>query len=104
MSREAGTCVQTIYNAYASTNVTTAAYVVLDTSLNSRVSHAEIFDSSGSILKLAVGGAGAEVDVIHIVPGGNGRIPLVLSEGQRLSIKAVDATAATGHLIINFYA
>lgn len=97
--------VQVIRNAYASTNVTTGAWVQLDSALNQNSNHLEIFDSSGSTLKLAIGAASAEVELpFYIVPGGNGMIPVTLSAGQRLAIRAVDANATTGQLVINFYA
>lgn len=95
--------VQLIRNAYATTNVTTAAYVQLDAALDKDVTHAEIFDSSGSALFLAVGASGSEVNYIYIPPGGNGRIPLILYAGMRLSIKAVDTNATTGQLLITLY-
>jgi hypothetical protein len=99
-----GVVVQRIRNAYASTNVTTSAYVQLDAALDNNSRYAEIFDSSGALLKLAVGASGAEVDILDIIPGGNGLIPLRLNLGQRLAIKSVDtATVNTGQLTINLH-
>ena len=99
----AGIPVQTIRNAYSSTNVTTSAYVELDSALDKGVLQADIFDSSGQSLILALGAAGSEGDLMHIMPGGNGLIDLVLTEGARLSVKAVSASATSGELIINLY-
>lgn len=90
-------------NDYSSTNVTTAAYVELVASLASNVSMIDIYDSSGEFFVLAVGEAGSESDVIYIPQGGNGRIFLTLSAGQRVSIKAVSANATVGDLLINFW-
>jgi hypothetical protein len=98
-----GIIVQRIANAYASTNVTTSAYVELDAALDENSRYAEIFDSSGSLLKLAIGAAGSEVDILDIIPGGNGLVPLKLPKGARLAIKAVDASATTGRLNINLH-
>lgn len=103
MSKTGAHLVQTIRNAYASTNVTTAAWVELDSSLNSRVSHIEIADTSGQTMKLGIGASGSESDLIHIIPGGNGKLPLPLPEGVRLSVRAVSANATTGELVLNLY-
>lgn len=89
---------------YSTGNVTTGAYVQLVASLTTTCSEIEIFDSSGQTLFLATGGAGSEVDQILIFPGGNGRIPLRIAAGTRISIKAVSATANTGEIDLNFYA
>lgn len=95
--------VQLIRNDYSSTNVTTSAYVELDSALNKDVNELEIFDSSGQTLVLAIGAASGEVDTLYVVPGGNGRINCVLPAGARLSIKAVSGNATTGELTMNLY-
>jgi hypothetical protein len=92
-----------VRNDYTSTNVTTAAYVQLVASTSNDASQIEIFDSSGQTLVLAVGAAASEVDQINIFPGGNGRVPLFIPSGSRVSIKAVSATASVGEIDINFY-
>jgi hypothetical protein len=92
-----------VYNLYSSTGVTTAAYVQMVASTTSATSEIEIYDTSGSILYLATGAAASEVNQIIIPQGGNGRIPLKIAAGTRVSVKAVDATASTGALVINFY-
>lgn len=92
-----------VYNLYSGTNVTTAAYVQLVASTTSATSEIEIYDTSGSIIFLATGAAASEVNQIIIPQGGNGRIPLKIAAGTRVSVKAVDVTAATGALVINFY-
>lgn len=91
-------------NAYSVTPVTTAAYVQLVASLGAKVNEVEIFDSSGETLILATGGAGSEADQVYVFPGGNGRIPLTIASGTRVSVKAVSATASAGEIAINFYA
>jgi hypothetical protein len=92
-----------IRNDYSTTPVTTGAYVQLVASAATAVKEIEIFDSSGESLVLAMGAAGAEVNKAYVFPGGNGRIPVQISAGQRLSIKAVSASATSGELLINFY-
>lgn len=104
MSSYPGVPVQTLRNAYASVNVNTSAWVELDASIDKDVTTMEIFDSSGETLKLSIGPAsGSEVDTIHIMPGGNGLISLMMNQGQRLAIRAVSANATVGELIINMY-
>ena len=90
-------------NSYAITSVTTSAYTQLIASVTSTVKEIEIFDSSGESLVLALGAAGSEVNKIYVFPGGNGRIPIQIAIGQRLSIKAISANATSGELLINFY-
>lgn len=90
-------------NDYTINTVTTSAYTQLIASTTSTYSCIEIFDSSGQTLKLAFGGAGAEVDQFIIFPGGNGRIPFVVQAGTRISIKALSATANSGEIDLNCY-
>lgn len=90
-------------NDYTSTNVTTSAYVQLIASTANTANSIEIFDSSGQTLFLATGAAASEVNQVYIIPGGNGRIPLKIAAGTRISIKAVSATANTGEIDINLY-
>jgi hypothetical protein len=90
-------------HVYSVTPVTTAAYQQLVLSLAATVNEVEIFDSSGETLVLATGGAGSEVDQAFVFPGGNGRIPLTIASGTRVSVKAVSATANAGEIAINFY-
>lgn len=90
-------------HVYSSTPVTTAAYQQLLASTSGTINEIEIFDSSGETLVLAIGGIGSEVDQAFVFPGGNGRIPLAIGSGVRVSVKAVSATANAGEIAINFY-
>lgn len=92
---------QILIHQYASTNVTTGAYVQLTASTTSEIKKLQIFDSSGEMLVLAVGGSGSEVNKLYIFPGGNGDIDVSIPAGSRLSIKAVSGTASVGTLLIN---
>lgn len=102
MSDNANKLIQKVTHAH-STPVTTSAYTQLDAALDGDVKVMEIFDSSGECLVLAYGAAGSEVDHCYVVPGGNGRIPILLPEGVRLSVKAVSADTASGSLYINMW-
>lgn len=99
----AKTSVAHVLNNYASTPVTTAAYVEVIASIGANSYECEVFDSSGEVLVLAFGAAAAEVDQVYITPGGNGKIPLYINAGTRVSLKAVSANASVGSFIINCY-
>lgn len=88
---------------YSAGSVTTAAYVQLVAATTGVINKIQIFDSSGSVLKIAVGAAASEVDQIFVFPGGNGDVDLLIPVGSRISIKAVDADATTGQLLINCF-
>lgn len=92
---------------YGSNNVTTATWVNIISSLTTRTSGLEIYDSSGRVIQISIGASGDEGNQIlpfRIVPGGMPTASLIqLSEGARLSIKAEDADATSGQLIINFF-
>lgn len=95
--------VEIIRHDYAGVNVTTAAYVQLIASTAAAISAAEIFDSSGQTMVLAIGPAAGEVDKLYIIPGGNDDIKKVaIPAGSRVSVKAVSADATVGELTINF--
>jgi hypothetical protein len=91
------------YNDYTVTPVTTGAWVELIASTPVDITEAEIFDSSGQMLELGVGAASSEVRVLYVAPGGNGRVPLVIPSGSRISIRAVTGTANVGFNMINFF-
>ncbi len=93
-----------IYSDYVSVPVTTAAYVQLVASTATQAQQIEIIDTSGQFLYLAFGAAASEVDQFIISPGGNGRFPLLVPASTRISIKAIDASATTGAIAVNFYA
>jgi len=92
-----------INNSYASTNVTTSAYVQLVASTSNALNAIEIYDTSGQILYLATGGSGSEVNLMIIPQGGNGLIPVSIPASTRISVKAITATANAGYLSINFW-
>lgn len=107
MRTKASVPVLNLRNVYGTTPVTTAAYVELSPSLPANLKELEIFDTSQSVLQLAIGPSGSEVDLpFMVLPGGNvpSRVNCLLNAGMRLSIKAVDQNATSGQLIINGYA
>lgn len=93
----------TVRNDYTSTSVTTGAWVELISSTAAAVTEIEIFDSSGQTLELGTGAAASEARLILVFPGGNGRVPVSIASGTRLSIRAVSGTASVGELGLNLY-
>ena len=86
---------------YVSTNVTTSAYTEITASTTGAINRLYIADTSGSALIIAVGGAGSEVDQLYVGPGGSDApYELNVPSGSRLSIKALDANATSGRLIL----
>ena len=97
--------VDSVITDYGTTNVTAAAWVQLIAALPADANVVEIFDSSGEIMELGVGAAAAESRVAVIQPGGNGQIQLAFAAWDRISIRAVSATASTSgtYNILNFF-
>lgn len=90
-------------NNNSSVNITTGAYVELIASTSGTTKEIEILDTGGSFYYLATGAAASETDLLVIPPGGNGRIPVEIASGTRISIKAIDGTANAGFTGVNLY-
>lgn len=88
--------------SYASTNVTTSAYVELVASSPISVSKLQICDTSTKLLKIASGAAGSETDRFTVQVSGCVVVPYFFVAGTRFSIKAVDASATTGYDALSF--
>ena len=97
------TVVATARRDYSTGSVTTGAWVELIPSLGSQAQDIEIFDSSGQTLEIGTGAAAAEARLFIVMPGGNGRIPVRIASGTRISIRAVSGTANVGEICINLY-
>lgn len=91
-----------VYATATASLVGTASYVAIAT-VTASVSEVEVFDSSGQTLVLATGTAGGESNRIIVVPGGNGRVPLIAPPGTRFSLKALSSAATAGEADVNFY-
>lgn len=89
----------------SSQNITTSAWVQLDASLDKPCSGIKIYNGTGSILEFAIGGSGSEVAQPYYLPPEESSpvLPINLSYGSRLSLKAVDKSATQGHVIFNFF-
>jgi hypothetical protein len=97
------TCHNRVRIDYSSTSVLTSAYTQVLASTSSAISEVEIFDSSGNTMILATGAPSSEGEVLYIVPGGNGRVPVKIASGTRVAIKALSGNATSGEIVINFY-
>lgn len=91
------------YNSYATTNVTTSSYVTIVASTVAPFSSLFICDSSGHFLKIAIGAAGSEVDLTGVPYNSCFDVQLgkLISAGSRISVKALDATATSGGIMIS---
>lgn len=86
----------------ASTNIETSAYVEVYDSIP-EFSEIEIFNETGSMFYLAAG-AGADAQIIALVhPGGLDRQKMKVSESADLYMKAIDANATTGRILISLW-
>lgn len=97
--------VQTVNLDMSGTNVTTAAYATLLAKASNlkSCSGIEIFNPSGSIIKIATGDAGSEVDLPYtILPGGTtGFLAAEIPVGVRISLKAIDTNVTAGRFVLN---
>lgn len=93
--------------SYASTNVTTSAYVTLVAATTIPTASLLITDTSGKVIKIAVGPAGSEIDLFQVSVSGTMFIDIPLNQipqGSRLSLKAIDASATTGYNVTTLLA
>ncbi len=92
--------------AYASTNLTTSAYVQLIASLTKSIKGVSVYNTGANAVFLAVGASGQESNQIIISPMTAGTpavyIPLVVSQSQRISVIASTGTISSGVLNLNF--
>jgi hypothetical protein len=88
-----------VINSYAVTPVNTVTPLSLIASISTAITKLEIFDSSGSILKITNSVYGD----FYVFPGGNGAIDTYFPVGSSLTIVAVDATASVGYFVMNAY-
>lgn len=90
--------------SYAGTNITTGAYVtfVASTPINTR--NIMLCDTSGVIIKLAIGAAASEVDQFTMPTTACITVNLTtpIPAGTRISLKAISGTASTGFGSVSF--
>lgn len=86
--------------------VSNAGYTELIASTTAAIRSMTWFESSGFPMVVAIGAAASEVDLFVVPPGGfNGRIPMNIPAGSRISIKELvsDAISANTFIVANFY-
>ncbi len=85
----------------------TGAYVEVLAAVDNlyAASAVEIFNPSPASIKIALGGAGSEVDLPYtVLPGGMNILAMEIPKGVRVSMKAVDQTSgAVGLVVLNFF-
>jgi uncharacterized membrane protein YccF (DUF307 family) len=93
--------------SYATTNVANNAYKTLIASTTANVSQILVTDSSGALMKLAIGAAGSEVDIFQIPVSGTAflNIPMsLIPMGSRVAIRSVDtASVTTGFNVLTLF-
>lgn len=89
------------------TNITTSAYVTFLAAASNLygTSGVEIFNPTGSTILIATGTAGSEILIPYsILPGGSSiMLPIEIQKGARIAMKAVDVTASSGLIVLNFF-
>lgn len=90
--------------SYASSNVSTGSYATFVASTPINVTQIVLCDTSGQVVKLAVGAALSEVDYFTMPVSSCMLMPLspTLAAGARLSLKAISNTASVGYATVSF--
>jgi hypothetical protein len=87
---------------YSITNVTTLAWTEVVAATSASIEWMDIFDSSGETLQIGTGGAGAEVHLGYVIPGGNS-LYNVIPAGTRIALRAVSNDATVGEFVVNMF-
>lgn len=101
-------------NTYSGTNVDTTNWTQLtlkdssDSAISGNVlpynvNKVVIQDTGGKFMELGIGASGAQVAVGKFGPSTQTELPILLCAGQKVWIRAIDATATTGILQASFY-
>lgn len=92
---------------YSVTTLSTSAWTELIAALGQPGTLIEIFNGSGSSIKLSTGTAGLEDSHIipyTIIPGGSSvQLSMEFANAARISAKAVDTVPSLGSMILNFF-
>ena len=96
------TVIHSVRNDYTSVSVDTSNWVQLIASTSAVTNGLYFFDSSGQTMEIGIGGAGSEVHLLYISPGGNGYLPIRIASGSRVAIRAVSSTASVGSFLGEF--
>lgn len=89
---------------YSGSPVTTGAWTTLVGTTSKSITALYIFDSSGETMELGVGPSGSESRVMIIQPGGpDGAVEMVITQGSRISVRAISNTASVGEINITTF-
>jgi len=105
VARHDSTSIQLFDIDAVGTPIPFVSYLEVSASLTSESTSIEVINGSGELLKIAIGPAGSEQDVMFI-PAADPTLTqrgLLLSAGMRISIRAVDALANTGTVLISLW-
>ena len=93
--------------AYSTINLTTSLYITLLPSLTKSIKALTVSNTGANAVYIAVGAAGSEVNQIAVPPLTAGAtpptFPLVVSQGQRISVIASTGTISSGSILINAF-
>lgn len=93
-----------VYNASgAAAAIATTGYTEIATSTSAPASAMQICNTTGSLIKIAIGAAASEEDIPFYVPTGEVSpiIPIEIAKASRISARAVDANSSGGQLVVN---
>lgn len=97
----------TVVNGNAGTYITSAAWVQIEPSLGHSVDQMEILNTTGGLMKVAIGAPGSEVEqAFYVMPASEPHlVPINIRKGDKISVKAVDPTTidSDGVIAINWY-
>ena len=81
----------------------TGAWLEIVASAGQNINFIEIFDSTGETARMGTGAAASEVDLLQILPGGNGHLPVRIDSGTRIAIRPLITPTPNTETTINFY-
>lgn len=89
---------------YTGTPVNTATWTTLIGNTSKSITAIYVFDSSGQTMEIGVGPSGSESRIMIIQPGGpDGAVEIVITQGSRIAVRAISATASVGEICITAF-
>jgi len=102
-----GKSLYSVVAATVGTHITSSAWVEIEDSLPAPCDALEILNTTGALLKVAIGAAASEVETpFYIMPGSEPHIiPYNIAKGSRISVKVAGSVDATqdGDIAINWF-
>lgn len=87
----------------AGTSITTSAYAQVTASSSVPASRIMIVNTTTSIIKIATGASGQEVDLVAVGPSSTTQFIVgnLIKSATRITAEAVDANPSTGNLVVS---